>query len=77
MRANNAYRVSKLAVFQLQRASYIWVRRGDSLAAVAVTVLGAEDESYVVRCEVSLAGQDALISSVSAVQGVLLGLGEE
>jgi hypothetical protein len=77
VRASNAYRVRKLAVFQLQQESYIWVRRGDSLAAVAVTVLGAEGESYVVRCEVSLAGQDALISSVSAVQGVLLGLGEE
>jgi len=77
VRASNAYRVKQSAVFTLQRESYIWLRRGDVLAAVAVTVQAAEGDFYVVRCEESLAGQDVLISSVSAVQGVLLGLGEE
>lgn len=77
VRASNAYRVRKSAVFQLQRQSYMWVRRGDTLAAAAVTVLGSESESYIVRCDLSLEAQDVLISSVSAVQGVLLGLGDE
>ena len=77
VRTSSAYRVPKSAVFQIERESHVWVRRGDSLAAVAVTVLGAERDAYVVRSEVPLAGIDTLISSVSAVQGVLLGLGDE
>lgn len=77
LRTSNAYRVVKSAVFQIERQSYLWVRRGDSLVAVAVTVLGAERDAYVVHSEVPLAGLDTLISSVSAVQGVLLGLGGE
>ncbi|CAA0090305.1 Uncharacterised protein [Halioglobus japonicus] len=77
VRASNAYRVLKSAVFQIERQSYVWVRRGDNLVAVAVTVLGAERDGYVVHSEVPLSGIDTLISSVSAVQGVLLGLGGE
>ena len=77
VRASDSYRVPRSAVFQMERESFVWVRRGDSLAAVAVTLLGAEDDAYVVRSEVAIAGVDTLISSVSAVQGVLLGLGDE
>ena len=77
VRTSNAYRVSQAAVFTLERQTYVWLLRDDTLEAIAVTVLAAEGDAYFVRTEDSLAGQGVLISSVSAVQGVLLGLGEE
>jgi len=77
VRAANAFRVPKTAVFQMQRHSFVWVRQGESLQAAAVTVLGVEEALYVVRSETPLAHAQVLASSVSAVQGVLLGLGEE
>tara|TARA_R110002049_G_scaffold40192_18_gene122751 strand:+ start:5704 stop:6729 length:1026 start_codon:yes stop_codon:yes gene_type:complete len=75
--ASKAYRVPESAVFQMAQNSYVWARRDDTLEAVAVTVLAAERGGYVVRSEFPLVGVDTLISSVSAVQGVLLGLGAE
>ena len=77
LRVDNAYRVARAAVFALQRQTYVWRLRDDTLEAVPVTVLAAEGDAYIVHSEEGLAGQSVLVSSVSAVQGVLLGLGGE
>lgn len=77
VRAAGAYRVPRSAVFQLQGESYILLRRGDSLAAVTVTLLGSDAGDYLLRAATPLADAQVLVSSVSAVQGVLLGFGGE
>lgn len=75
--ASDAYQVPRSAVFQLERESYVLIRAGDSLLAAVVTLLGAEGDDYLLRAATPLADAEVLISSVSAVQGILLGLGGE
>jgi len=75
VRAESAYRVPRSAVFQLERENYVLVRRGKYLAAEAVTLLGAEGNDYLLSVAAPLDEEEILVSSVSAVQGILLGLG--
>lgn len=77
LRGTDAYSVRRSAVFQLERQTQVLVREGSSLVAVAVSLLGAEGENYVLRADADLEGREVLVSSVSAVQGVLMGLGAE
>jgi hypothetical protein len=77
VRVNDGYRIPRTAVFQLQRESYVLIRRGDSLVSEAVSLLGSEGDDYLVRANTTLDGAEVLVSSVSAVQGILLGLGGE
>lgn len=72
-----AVRLPMAAVFQWNGGSHVMVRDGGSLRTVAVTLLGSEGGDYVLRGDSPLAGREVLVSSVSAVQGVLLGLGGE
>lgn len=76
MRAE-VYQVATSAVFQWQKSSYILVRAGDMLSAVEVDPVGAIGTDYLVQTKASLQDKDILVSSVSAVQGILLGLGGE
>ena len=77
LRAEGAYSVPSSAVFQLQRQTMVLVREGDSLRPLAVSLLGVRGEDYVLTSEFDLDGREVLVSSVSAAQGVLLGLGGE
>ncbi|MCB1699757.1 MAG: hypothetical protein KDI14_02810 [Halioglobus sp.] len=77
LRVSGAYRVPRTAVFQLEHESFVLVRSGASLTAVAVVLLAAEDGDYVLQTATPLDAADVLVSSVSAVQGIMLGLGGE
>ena len=72
-----AYSLPRSAVFQLQRQTMVLVRDGDRLRPLAVTLLGARGEDYVLQPAADLGDREVLVSSVSAVQGMLLGLGGE
>jgi hypothetical protein len=72
-----AYSVPRTAVFQLEHQSHVLARTGDTLTPVVVNLLAAEGECYLLAGADSLAGQQVLVTSVSAVQGILLGLGDE
>lgn len=71
------YSVPRTAVFQLERQPQVLVREGSTLVSVEVRLLGAEGENYLLRADTDLQQREVLVSSVSAVQGVLLGLGGE
>jgi hypothetical protein len=73
----DAYRVPRTAVFQLEQQPHVLLRSGANLTPVAVTLLGAEGDRYLLSCPESLRKQQVLVTSVSAVQGILLGLGGE
>lgn len=72
-----AFRVPKSAVFQWDKGSHVLVLNDQQLSTTPVTLLGADEDDYILRSEAPLTGRKVLISSVSAVQGVLLGLGGE
>lgn len=72
-----AYKIPMASVFQWQRATSILVRSGEQLRAVKVTLLVSDGDDYIVTAEESLQNAAVLATSVSAVQGILLGLGDE
>jgi hypothetical protein len=77
IRSANTYRLPRSAVFQLAHENYVLVRSGDTLTAEAVELLGSEGDNYLLRASAGLDRADVLVASVSAVQGILLGLGGE
>jgi hypothetical protein len=77
IRSANTYRLPRSAVFQLERETYVLARSGDTLTAVAVETLGSEGDNYLLRASTGLDQAEVLVTSVSAVQGILLGLGGE
>lgn len=73
----DGYRVDRESVFQWQGRAHVFVRDGDRLEAVPVEVVSTIEGDYVVSSQRALAGREVLVTSVSAAQGVLLGLGGE
>lgn len=73
----DAYKVSKNAIFILDGIDHILVKRGAVLEAVRVSLMTSEGHNYLLTSETELTNSEVLISSVSAVQGILLGLGGE
>jgi len=73
----DALELPRAAVFQWQREPHVFVHDGDRLQARPVTVLADTAGGYAVAREPGIAASRVLISSVSAVQGILLGLGSD
>jgi len=68
--------VSAKSVFYLAGQASVFALSGETLKVVPVEVVGqSEGDILLVKTHPSLLGQKVLSSSVSAVQGVLLGLG--
>jgi hypothetical protein len=74
---SQAYSIPLDAVFQWDKSSSILVQHEGSLKLLVVTLLGSSDGAYTVSSTEPLDGLEVLVTSVSAVQGVLLGLGGE
>jgi len=70
-------RVPGSALLAWEQQNYLLQRRGEVLVLQPVTPLTREGADYLVRAPSSLAGAEVLADSVSAVQGILLGLGVE
>lgn len=71
----SAYAVPRSAVFTRDGQTQVLVRRGDVLEAIPVSLLMPDGDSYAMSAANDLAGSEVLVTSVSAVQGILLGLG--
>jgi hypothetical protein len=77
-----AYKIPKSAVFSWDAAQYVFVKQDTVLVSLQVNLLSSDADDYIAQipqAEGSLTeGRiEVLVSSVSAVQGVLLGLGSE
>jgi hypothetical protein len=72
-----AFAIARSAVFQWQGRSALLVRQQDTLTVTTVELLQGDGDDYILSADASLAGSEILVSSVSAVQGFLLGLGDE
>jgi hypothetical protein len=71
----NAYKVKKSSVFNWEGGNYIFVLNNTRYEALKVTLITSQNENYILNSEASLANKTVLTSSVSAVQGMLQGLG--
>jgi hypothetical protein len=71
------YTVPQSALLHWEGEPALLLRDGGELQLVAVAVSGANGDGYHVTSDIDLAGREVLTSSVSAVQGVLLGLGSD
>ena len=79
----SAYAINKQAVFEFENNNYIAIKNNAQLNLVAITILNATDDRFIFQQDATsankivLKNRAALISSVSAVQGILLELGAE
>jgi hypothetical protein len=73
----DGYRIPARSLMQWRGEPAVLVRRGAQLVPRTVVVLGGSGDEYFVACDQALEGNEVLITSVSAVQGILLGLGGE
>ncbi|WP_371193864.1 hypothetical protein [Glaciecola sp. SC05] len=74
--ALKAYRITKTSVFSLHGNHYIMLKQADGFASAQVSIVASEQNSFIVTSTRDIAGAAAASSSVSALQGILMGLGE-
>lgn len=72
----NAYQVSRQSVFNWQGENYLFYQNQENYVAAKVILLSSTRDGYVVSSDISLDAKNALVTSVSAAQGILMGLGE-
>jgi hypothetical protein len=70
-------RVPDSALLNWEHGHFLLVREGGRLYPESIEVLGADGSDLLVLGPASLAGKEVLARSVSAVQGILMGLGGE
>lgn len=78
--AFDGYRIPRAAVFRVAGRAGVAVDAGDSLRFVPVVIVSEDRDAFFVSVDdatATLAGRDVLVRSVSAVQGLLLGIGAE
>ncbi len=72
-----AFVINKSAVFEFDNHNYIAIKRGEQLDLVSISILNSINDHYIFASETDVNNAQALVTSVSAVQGVLLNLGDE
>ena len=72
-----AFQISKKALFDLEGKDHILIRSKQKLKSIEVFLLNSIADNYYFTTSVSLGNVEVLTSSVSAIQGILLGLGGE
>jgi len=73
----HAFLVPKTAVFSINGKDKIFVKAKSELKPIDISLLTSIDKNYLLSSQVDLTNAQILSSSVSAVQGILMGLGEE
>lgn len=73
--AFDGQRVPRAAVFRLEGQAGVVVRQANRLRFVAVTIASEDRDVFYLRGEGLSTGAPVLVRSVSAVQGLLLGIG--
>ena len=74
------YRIPRAAVFRVAGRAGVAVDAGDSLRFVPLSIASEDRGAFFVSVDAAtdpLAGSEVLVRSVSAVQGLLLGIGAE
>jgi len=74
-----AFVLAKKAIFELDNQNYIAIKNDDSslFELAAIEILSSADNNYHVSSAIDLTSKQVLITSISALQGILLELGGE
>lgn len=75
--SQQAYTIPRSSVFSMGGEQFVFVKSAKQLNAVKVLLTSSVEQNYIVTSADSLVNKEILTSSVSAVQGILLGLGSE
>ncbi len=75
--ALQAWVVPKQSIFNWDEKNQILIKNGQFIEMAEVTIHGAKDNQYFISTKHPLQGKQILNSSVSAVKGILQGLGGE
>lgn len=72
----SAFSIPKAALFSLHGKHYVMRQTAEGFASVEVNIVASEQNSFVVTSSQDIHGSAIATSSVSALQGILMGLGE-
>ncbi|XQW86582.1 hypothetical protein ACOYR1_07625 [Thalassotalea piscium] len=73
----NGYKIPKSAIFEFKDIDYLVLKNGDTLQLNPITIMRGDQAYAYVTSEKAIASLEVLTSSVSVIQGILLGLGAE
>ncbi len=71
------YKISKTAIFEFNDTNYIAIKANQALSLIPINLIGENEDKYIFTTKENIKGKQGLISSVSIIQGNLLGLGAE
>lgn len=71
----DAYKVAQSSVFNWAGENYIFIQKQQDYQAIKVELIASQNNNFIVIADASLDGKLALTTSVSALQGMLQGLG--
>lgn len=73
----SAYRIEKSAVFEFENKDYIAVKNKQQLQLIEIDLVNSTATDYIFISQLDLLNKSVLVTSVSALQGILLALGGE
>jgi hypothetical protein len=73
----DGYTIAKSAIFEFENKNYIAIKVNAALSLVPINLIGTSEEGYIFTTAENIDAKQALISSVSILQGSLLSLGAE
>ena len=72
---STSYIIPKSSVYVQDRETSIFIKQGNELLSVKVSIISSELDNYFVTSETQLSQKQVLTTSVSAVNGIQLGFG--
>lgn len=73
----DGFTIAKSAIFEFENTNYIAIKVKETLSLIPIHILGTSEDEYIFTAKEKIDAKQALISSVSILQGSLLGLGAE
>lgn len=75
--SQQAYTIPKSSVFSMEGEQFVFIKAGKQLKAIKVVLITSVEQNYIVQSTDFIENKEVVTSSISAVQGILLGLGSE
>ena len=73
----DGFKIAKSAIFEFENKNHIAIKVKEALALIPINLIGASEDEYIFTTKETIDTKQALISSVSILQGSLLSLGAE
>jgi hypothetical protein len=73
----DGFKIAKSAIFEFENKNYIAIKVKEALSLIPINIIGTNEGEYIFTTNENVDAKQALISSVSIIQGSLLSLGAE